>query len=114
MLIELNMFFYICCIESAPVYLRSRYEFMNPSGDCRARMIRMGFSFSRGSEVPKEPGSGQTWNPHSLDQVNGVLDNRKPHRQFVFRGGSFSFFPFQFLRLVSFPFLSFKINLLIP
>lgn len=114
MCINLNMFDYICSVETALVNLQAQYRIFKPFWGVLAVDDPKGFFFFTRFNTAKGPGGGQTWNTHSLDQVNGVLDSRKPHRQICFSRGSFSFFSFKLLRgLVAFPFLSFGITLFV-
>lgn len=113
MLTDLKNLAYICSVEVPRVILRAQSKKLNKPvrGLQRHCMIRMGFLFSRGSEVPKDRGEAKLGYSISLDQVTSVLGDRKPRRQICFSGGSFSFFSFHLLLgLVVFPFLSFKIT----
>lgn len=115
MLTDLKNLYYICSFESATVNLQSQLRNFKPFRGVLALHKPGGFFVFTRFNSAKGPGRGQTWMGTSLDQVHSVLGNRKPRGQICFSGGSFSFFSFQlFLGLVPFPFLSFKILLLIP
>jgi hypothetical protein len=95
MLLDLKSFLYICSVEVATVYLQSQVRNYKPVWGSLATRDPNGFSYLTRS-VAKGPGRGQTWNLHSLDQVNGVLGNRKPH------GSNLIFMDFSFLSSFTF------------
>lgn len=110
MLLDLKDFLYICLIESATVYLQSQVRNYKPVWGSLALRDPNGFSFSTRSVIAKRPGRGQTWNPHSLDQVNSVLGNRKPRgSNLIFRDFSF-LFSFTFFSDLFFSFFPFFRN----
>lgn len=112
MFFKFNYISEVCYIESAPVILRSRNEFINPSGECRQNTNRKGFLFFTWFKSAEGPGRGQTLSASLLDQVTSVLGYRKPRGTALFFLEAFSFFFLFSLRLVCFPvFFLLKISL---
>lgn len=101
----LNFLLQICSVESAAVYLRSQLKSLStlPGRVGRTQTGRVCF-FLRGSHLPKNQEEAKLGCLQSLDQVNGVLDIRKPRgSSLFFLLGAFSFFFLFLLKLVPFP-----------